>query len=732
MEGKWIFTEAKRTEEPMMVCFRKEVLVDRVCDRCTIQISADSRYFLYINSDMVDCGPAKMPAGLRCYDELDITPYIKQGNNEIFVKVLCYPKDSLKVLGFSSGPISVITEGVGGLLIHELDTNYGLSTDESWMCAKIDGYGFVKNKFAGYVGFSEHIDYERVQASLDNNMKNAVVVMDSANSNPYGLASFWQLVKRPIPQMYMEKKDTFKLMRQYDNTYEYDAQVYVFAFPAIKVSGKQGGFAKLTYAESYGRFEETGYVKGVRNNPDRQEIIGEVDYITLQEGETIYIPFYPRAFRFVKVEVSEDVEVEEFFYYETGYPLDVQAEFKADDEVYEKIWDVSLRTLKLCMYETYVDCPYYEQMQYMMDTYLEAIYTMSVSDDSRLVKKAINDFAYSQLPNGLLPCNAPSSFVQVIPGFAIYWLLLLDAYFMYEDDVEFVKGHLGTVDRIIDFFTRHINEDGLLGDTGFWQFFDWVDGWERGVPVQKGVNILYNMLFVLGLRTAAKLNLSVGRLSTHNEYLALANSLSYQIIKHSFDKETGLFKNSPNDEKPVSVHAQVFAVVAQVVMCEDNKRALMRTTVENAGKLKPMSYAMRFFLCRALEETDMYDEVYKTFRIWDAYKELLELDLTTWPEDFVTQRSDCHGWSALPLSEFVRCYLGVRPIEYGFKKVGIYIYDSPFEKYSGTAVAKGKEIFVDIDNVTGNVALRIPKGLDYELKDFRKNVQSPKYLISTY
>ena len=57
----------------------------------------------------------------------------------------------------------------------------------------------------------------------------------------------------------------------------------------------------------------------------------------MQEGETIYIPFYPRAFRFVKVEVSEDVEVEEFFYYETGYPLDVQAEFKADDEVYEKM-----------------------------------------------------------------------------------------------------------------------------------------------------------------------------------------------------------------------------------------------------------------------------------------------------------------------------------------------------------------------------------------------------------
>ena len=63
--------------------------------------------------------------------------------------------------------------------------------------------------------------------------------------NPYGLASFWQLVKRPIPQMYMEKKDTFKLMRQYDNTYEYDAQVYVFAFPAIKASESKAALLNL-------------------------------------------------------------------------------------------------------------------------------------------------------------------------------------------------------------------------------------------------------------------------------------------------------------------------------------------------------------------------------------------------------------------------------------------------------------------------------------------------------
>jgi len=39
--------------------------------------------------------------------------------------------------------------------------------------------------------------------------------------------------------------------------------------------------------------------------------------------------------------------------------------------------------------ETYMDCPYYEQLQFIMDTRLQMLFTYAVSRDARLAKKAL-------------------------------------------------------------------------------------------------------------------------------------------------------------------------------------------------------------------------------------------------------------------------------------------------------------------------------------------------------
>ena len=43
-------------------------------------------------------------------------------------------------------------------------------------------------------------------------------------------------------------------------------------------------------------------------------------------------------------------------------------------EELEEVYDICLRTLENCMMDTYMDCPYYEQNQFPMDTRLQALF----------------------------------------------------------------------------------------------------------------------------------------------------------------------------------------------------------------------------------------------------------------------------------------------------------------------------------------------------------------------
>jgi hypothetical protein len=49
----------------------------------------------------------------------------------------------------------------------------------------------------------------------------------------------------------------------------------------------------------------------------------------------------------------------------TGYSFERKLHFDGGDAELQRIFDVGWRTATLCAYETYVDCPYYEQLQYV-------------------------------------------------------------------------------------------------------------------------------------------------------------------------------------------------------------------------------------------------------------------------------------------------------------------------------------------------------------------------------
>jgi hypothetical protein len=130
---------------------------------------------------------------------------------------------------------------------------------------------------------------------------------------------------------------------------------------------------KVTHSEGY-ELEPRSY-PFFRSKADRLDasvghIIGPYDEVTLNllsDSQTFYEPFWFRTFRLLKIEITvgpEPIEILSFDATQVNYPLAVKASWKQPgDPQSEEIWDVSIRTMRNCMFDGYSDCPFYEQLQ---------------------------------------------------------------------------------------------------------------------------------------------------------------------------------------------------------------------------------------------------------------------------------------------------------------------------------------------------------------------------------
>ena len=96
-----------------LVYFRKTVLLEKVPESLKLQISADSRYKLYVNGKLAELGPSKGDRQLWYLDEVELVPYLQPGENVLAVEVLRYP------LEYRKGSHSIFRTETPGLYVKE-------------------------------------------------------------------------------------------------------------------------------------------------------------------------------------------------------------------------------------------------------------------------------------------------------------------------------------------------------------------------------------------------------------------------------------------------------------------------------------------------------------------------------------------------------------------------------------------------------------------------------------
>jgi len=235
------------------------------------------------------------------------------------------------------------------------------------------------------------------------------------------------------------------------------------------------------------------------------------------------------------------------------------------------------------------------------------------------------------------------------------------------------------------------------------------------------------MLYAYVLKQAAVLVRRAGRPQYAEEYETRAEKMIQAIRKHCFDEKLGIFTDStsdvpPDTPTPYSQHAQVFAVLSGACPpCEAPSLLLKSFDPSSNLHLGKCSYVMMFYAFRAFATVEgVYEKLLET--AMKPWYRMIRQNMTTWEEDDVRQRSDCHAWGSVPVYEYLCEIAGVHPTSKGCGDILFRPRVSMRDEYRAT-VALGRnraevswkregdviKVLLELDEEVG-VASQLPNG----------------------
>ena len=329
-------------------------------------------------------------------------------------------------------------------------------------------------------------------------------------------------------------------------------------------------------------------------------------------------------------------------------------------------------------------------MQYTGDTRIQALISLYVSGDDRLMRKAILDYDHSRFSDGLTQSRYPSSDFQVIPTFSLYWICMIHDYWMHRPDDAFIKPLLRGMDDVLAWHEARLDKTMLNGPLEWWNFVDWAD-WNAtdeiagGVPVgaRNGGSAILTLQQAYTMQRASELFAYFGRNERAEHYRQLALRMTKAVYERCWDANRTLMADTP-DKTQFSQHANIWAVLTDAVPVAQQQAVLQKALTDRNGgpdTLTQATFYFKFYLFQALKKTGMGDQLGPQLKPW---RDMLALGLTTFAEqpDRIggpSTRSDCHAWSASPVYEMLATICGISPAEPGFRSVRMlpYLGDLP-------------------------------------------------------
>ncbi len=757
-------------------------------DKIRLKISTDSQYVLWVNSNYVSSGQYADFPDAKVYDEIDISDYLREGENSLRFLIyyqgtssstylhgepgFCYTvyngdkiitESSSKTLGrispaYKSGPMEMITGQLGYSFEYDASKlpvlNPYFPSAESRMALSFSDYPLKASKSVTYL-------YPRpIKKLMIGEEQPAEIITQGVfrfNQEDAAEVSAKKLQRAALSQRYISELTDNRnssapamLPVNEDDPVRFcidPVRGYAGIYAVIDLYRESAGYFTLDIDAAPGTKVYIGYGEHLADLRVRTYVGGRcfTGVYTCSGGRQKFTHYIKRfGLRYIQIYVTSF----DFKLYYAGirpsdYPLNDVCDFRSSDSLHNKIYKVSLDTLRLCMHEHYEDCPWREQALYAMDSRNQILAGYYSFGDYDFPKASIRLLGKSLRDDGQLELCAPAKVPVWIPSFTLMWVVELYEYVLYSGDYAFAAEEFPVVEKIIRTFWVHSKSNDQLSPftgKGAWNFYEWSSWMTDSVPAalrksgEDNYDAPLTLFYALALDAAANLAAWLVRRHDPEDNYDYRRQYSWYDMLHKsvvsgfhdvfWDNERGGYCTYIVNGSKVhfSELTHALALYAGAVpekyidrvaeILTGRKLPNLIGYSDEVSKIAPgcpaeyvpVTLSHSVFKYEALLGPGSKYAAFVFDDVAEKWGRMLFSGATSFWETldgaiaFDDAGSLCHGWSAIPVILYGKYVLGIRPTRPGFADFAFRPLETPLLRAIGQVPLPNNEsITVKID-----------------------------------
>lgn len=688
-KGKWIWNESNDPNSWMR--FRKQVTLSDFSegDSALAYISADSRYWLYVNGELIvreGCEKRGMKTGTIYYDAVDLGSYLKKGENTISMLVWYWgPSDNS----------SYVSTGRAGMYFQMEAGGASVVSDESWKVSPAANFVTTYNEANGRLP-EKDVWYNAVfdpwtQTTYDDRLWGNATGLARAGEAPYG-----EMVPRQIPMIRdfgVKEYENTAMYADYTvtaekETLEMKVPANVQLLPRLKIEAAADQLIVIktdTYGDPNGNSVRAVYVT--------REGEQEFECLSWMNGDTVLY------------EIPGGVRVKSLNYREVGYDTSFAGSFSSDDLFLNRLWEKSRRTLYVCMHDTYMDCPTRERAQWFADMAMEmeeAAYCLGPNKEHIYRTGLRTEFGWPG-EEGALSAFVPvwgertELPIQMLMGFNAYW-----DYYLYSGDLAFLEEIYEPTRAYIENWQIGPDKHVYFMPSRGWKWADSTGNTDIA-PIE---NAWYGML----MKNMSRIAKEIGKEEDCQLY-----EDRYAVIKEGFQAYwNGEFYITGEVSEP-DERANALAVLAG--FADESQYGTMTKIFENYYHATPL---LEYYVESALMKMGRADLA--EMRMKKQYGVMItgkngKRTSTLWEYWNYGEGSHNHAWSGGPLVLLSRDFAGLSPLSPAWERFQVCPQMGSLSEISCTVPTPSGEISAKIkkSRVQYDLTLTKPAGLTAEI-----------------